>query len=96
MDTFEIFIPLAVALIGLFMGVIYVLAIAVKRMTDRMVETNKQLMIFLAGRQDNPTAARALVAAARPPKKEIPGLAVKKKPAEVKPKGGMTVTVGSR
>ena len=44
------------------------------KLINRLVETNKQLLIVVAGRDDKPDSLRALVASNKPPKKVIPGI----------------------
>lgn len=67
--------------VGLLMGVIYALVVAVKsvtRMSNRTIENNKQLMVMLAQRDGGNDAARAVLASQRKPKCELPGVAEKK------------------
>ena len=65
--------------IGLFTAVICfvvrLLSIAVHQITD----TNKQLILLVAGQNEKPETLRALVASNKPPQKVIPGIASGKK-----------------
>lgn len=46
---------------------------------NRLHETNRQLMILVAGKEAKPEALRALVASAKPPQGKLRGIAPAKK-----------------
>ena len=91
-------------LLGLSALVIYVLALAFKvinRMSDRMTETNKQLLVLVAHREGGNDAARAVLASTKLPKNDLPGISIgkKKKKRKEPPQGdkelhGYSVKVG--
>ena len=67
------------------------LSIAVRQITD----TNKQLLIVVAGKGEKPESAlRALVTSDRPPKKVIPGIAGKKQKADEEKNSNYTMRIG--
>ena len=72
-------IPLVcvIVIVGL-LGVLAYLMILLK-IINRLTDTNKQLLIVVAGRDDKPESLRALVASSKPPKKVIPGIVNEKK-----------------
>ena len=91
---FNYLMPLVLILLGVVAVTIYCLAMAVRDAMKRMGDMNKDLMILLGTRDVGPDVGRALVAASRRPKKEIPGVAKEaKKDEESK---GYTVVVGGR
>jgi len=70
-----------IVLIGLLVLFLYSLVIAfgtVKRMADRLMETNKQLMVMISHRDGGSDAARALLAASKPPQRDLQGISGKK------------------
>ena len=48
------------------------------KLINRLVETNKQLLIVVAGKEAKPEALRALVASNKPPQKKLKGIATGK------------------
>lgn len=86
----EILIPWLVIVSGLSLLFAYILVMAVLRMVKRLTETNKQLLILLAGQGGKPEVVgatmRALVASEKPPQGKLRGIGGgKKKPKETKP-----------
>ncbi len=62
-----------------------ILVIALLSTVKRLADTNKQILILMAGKETKPEATlRALVVSDRPPRKPLPGIANEKK--EDKPK----------
>ncbi len=55
---------------GLFLFVII-------KLSDRVTETNKQLMILAVGKEAKPETLRALVASQKPPQGKLKGIATK-------------------
>ena len=55
------------------------LLVAELNVVNRLMDTNKQLILLVAGQNEKPETLRALVASAKSPKKVIPGIADKKK-----------------
>ncbi len=45
------------------------------KLINRLVETNKQLLIVVAGKEAKPETLRALVASNKPPQKKLHGIA---------------------
>ncbi|KKN45587.1 hypothetical protein LCGC14_0681520 [marine sediment metagenome] len=78
----NIWIPLVciVITVGL-LGILAYLLILLK-VINQLTETNKQLLIVVAGKDDKPESLRALVASNKPPKKVLPGIVDKKKEKE--------------
>ena len=74
-----IIIPMAIVFSALIMVIIIMLLGALIISTGRVNETNKQLMILVAGKDAKPEALRALVASSKPPRKKLPGISGKKK-----------------
>ena len=57
-----------------------ILVIALLSTVKRLADTNKQILILMAGKETKPEATlRALVASDRPPRKPLPGIATEKK-----------------
>jgi len=90
----EFLYPLFFVLLGVVALVVYVLAVALRETTRKLAKMNELLLIYASIKKVGPEAGRALVAAGRKPKKEIPGVA-KEPEKEERPKG-YTVTVGAR
>lgn len=95
MDTLSLLIPLALILGGLIAMVIYILAMAVRQMSQRLAETNTKLLAIVAAKE-GPEATRSLLALSRTPQKALAGIAAKpdKEKSERIDKGGFTVGVG--
>lgn len=55
-----------------------ILVIALLSTVKRLTDTNKQLLILLAGREVKPETLRALVASDRPPQGKLKGIATGK------------------
>lgn len=68
---------------GLLVLLAHALLFALLKSNNRIVETNKQLLILVAGREGKPEQAgatmRALVASAKPPQGKLKGIADGKK-----------------
>jgi hypothetical protein len=83
----NVLIPWLIALAGLF--VVFVLAIILLKVINRVVETNKQLLILLAGQGGKPEVSgatmRALVASEKSPQGKLHGIAPGKKKEVKKP-----------
>jgi len=75
----SIVIPWLLVLAGIFTLFVYILVIALLKVVKQVTETNKQLLIVVAGKDAKPEALRALVASAKPPQKKLPGISGKKK-----------------
>lgn len=85
-----------IVLAGLLTLLVYILLIALLSITKRLVATNKQLLIIIAGKEGKSEALRALVASEKPPQGKLRGIATGKK-GEEKPKNTnyeMTIGVG--
>lgn len=89
----DIVIGFGIILAVLVLAVIYILAMAVKNLSRRLTETNKDLMIMVAAKMDRSDIARALVASNRPPQKDLKGISNKKD--EPKKKEGISLTYGA-
>jgi hypothetical protein len=85
-------VPLAITLLGLVGLVIYILAISLRDVTQRMMKMNEQLLIVAGVKQGGESVGRALAAMAKPPKKDLP----KEVEPKETPKKGLTLTVGGR
>ena len=66
-------------ILGLFGVFLSIFSIILFKVVNRLTETNKQLLIVVAGKDEKPEALRALVASNKPPQKVIPGIGGKKK-----------------
>uniref|UniRef100_A0A6M3JYM9 Uncharacterized protein n=1 Tax=viral metagenome TaxID=1070528 RepID=A0A6M3JYM9_9ZZZZ len=51
---------------------------ALLKITNRLAEVNKQLMILVAGKEAKPEALRALIASAKPPQGNLRGISTGK------------------
>lgn len=69
-------------LFGIVLGVFFLILLKV---VNRLTETNKQLLIVVAGKDGKVESLRALVASAKLPKKTIPGITGKKNKENKKP-----------
>ena len=87
-------IPLAIIVSALVVVMFVILAGALVITIGRLDETNKQLLIVVAGKDGKPEALRALVASNRPPQKVIPGIANGKKKDNNPKNTDYTVEVG--
>jgi len=91
------YVFLAVLLLVTIMGlIVFCLISALNNSTRQISRINEQLLIVLGTRDGNDATGRALVASAKQPKKDVPGIANKKPAGEEKPKEGLRITVGSR
>lgn len=90
----ELLLPLAVVFIGLVCLLMYIVAAALRDITRQMTKTNEKLLIML-GAREGVDVGRALVAAARPPQRTMPGVAAKKPVEKKKDKPKQTTwTIG--
>ena len=72
-------IPMAIIVSALVVVMFAILAGALVISIGRLDETNKQLMLLVAGKDEKPETLRALVASAKPPRKNLPGIVGGKK-----------------
>ena len=70
----ELLIPLGIILAMLIGLVIYVLAIAVRQMSNQLTKMNEKLLIVVGAVNGGDGIARALVAHSKPPHKELDGI----------------------
>ena len=69
---------------------------ALKSVTGRITETNKQLIILVAGKEAKPESAlRALVTSAKPPQGKLRGIAGKGKKDDKRKNINYTLEVGA-
>jgi len=85
-------VPLFLVLLGVVGLAIYTLTIALRDSTRQIAKMNEQLLVLLGTRDGGEAVGRALVASAKLPKKEIPGVSKKEEKPE-KP-AGVKFTVG--
>lgn len=71
--------PWLIVLAGLLVLFVCILVIALLSIVKRLVDTNKQLLILIAGKEAKPETLRALVAANKPPQGKLKGIATGKK-----------------
>lgn len=88
-----------IMMLSVFVGILVLfciaLLIALLKSTSRITETNKQLLIVVAGKDDKPESLRALVASAKPPQGKLRGIADEKKDKKNKPANtDYTMSVG--
>ena len=74
----EILTPWIMIVIGVLCLVIYILAMALNKITARLVATNDRLLVLLAHRDGGRDAAQALLTATKPPQRPLPGISTKK------------------
>ncbi len=87
MDLISIWL---VVLLGLSALVIYALTVAfrmVNKMSNRITETNKQLLVLIAHRDGGNDAARAVLASGKLPKHDLPGISSEKRKKKEPPQG---------
>lgn len=73
----DILIPGLFVLAGLSVLLVCILVIVLLSTTKRLVDTNRQLLIFIAGREKNTGGLGALVASEKPPQGKLVGIANK-------------------
>jgi len=83
--TVAVLIPIVIIISALVVVMFVILAGALVISVGRLNETNKQLLIVVAGQEGKPETLRALVASAKPPQGKLKGIAGAKK-KEDKPK----------
>ncbi len=88
-----------ILMLSIFAGILVLfcitILIALLKSTGRIIDTNKQLLIIIAGKEAKPEALRALVASNKPPQKKLKGIATGKKSDGKKPANtNYTLTVG--
>lgn len=71
--------------VGILFYILVLLLVQLK-IVNRLTETNKQLLIIVAGQNQKPEALRALMASNKPPQGKLKGIADGKKKKEDKPK----------
>ena len=80
-------------MVGL-LGILAYLMILLK-VINRLTDTNKQLLVVVAGKNEKPETLRALVASSKPPQGKLRGIADGKKKKEVKPENtNYTLDIG--
>ena len=82
----------------LVVALVSVLVVTLLSVVKRLTDTNKQLLILLAGKEAKPDAIRALVASDRPPQKNLRGIATGRVKEVEKPKNTdyeMSIGVGN-
>jgi len=88
----DYFVPLFLILLAIIGLTVYTLTIALRDSMRQITKINEQLLVLLGTRDGGEAVGRALVASARLPKKEIPGVSKKEEKSE-EPKG-VKFTVG--
>lgn len=82
-------------LIGLLALFAISLLVTELRVVNRLVDTNKQLLLFAVGKSEKPEVLRALVASAKPPQGGLKGIANNKKGKNDKSKNtDYTMSIG--
>ena len=82
----NIIIPALVIVSALVVVIIVMLLGLLVNTIGRLQDTNKQLMLIVAGKEEKPEhALRALVASNKPPQGKLKGIATGKKKEEKKP-----------
>lgn len=71
-------IPIAIIVSALVVVIVAVLLGTLVHTISVIQDTNKQLMILVAGKEAKPEALRALVASEKPPQKNLGGIATGK------------------
>ena len=80
--------------VGFLVLIVYILLWALLRSNSRLIETNKQLLIIVAGKEAKPEALRALVASSKPPQGKLRGIADKKKKGDKDKNTNYTMSIG--
>ncbi len=62
-------------ILGLFGFFLSIFSIILFKVVNRLTETNKQLLIVVAGKDEKSETLRALVASAKPPQGRLQGIA---------------------
>lgn len=90
----NILIPLVciIVIVGL-LGILAYLLILLK-VINRLTETNKQLLIIVAGQNQKPEALRALLASNKPPQEKLKGIAHGKKKEDKTKNTNYTMEIG--
>lgn len=91
MEILTLWALLLSAMLGIFS---YILLVALLKVTNRLAEVNKVLLVLVAGKDGKPEALRALVAAERPPQGKIKGIADGKKKEEKPKNTDYTMSIG--
>ena len=80
--------------VGILVYILVLLLVQLK-IVNRLTETNKQLLIVVAGQNQKPEALRALVASNKPPQGKLRGIADGEKDKKDKPKNiNYTMDIG--
>lgn len=82
-------------LLGIFGSISCGLLILLFNVVGQVTLTNKQLLIFLAGKEAKPEALRALVASAKPPQGKLKGIANEKMKGKKSKNTNFTFEVGA-
>ncbi len=96
----DLLIPWILIAGGLLVIFVYILIMALLQTVKRLTETNKTLLILVAGLGGKPEATgstlRALVASEKPPQGKLRGIADKKKDTKATTNTDYEMTVGVR
>jgi len=93
MDILTLWALLLSAMFGIFSCILLMILLKV---TNRLAEVNKQLLIVVAGKDQKPEALRALVASNKPPQGKIKGIANKDEKEKKSSNVNYTLEVGVR
>lgn len=96
MSTLRYLVPMAIALLGLVGMALYVMAVALGKTTQRLVDMNERLMVLAGLQKGGEAAGRALVASARSPRVASPPSSTKPPKDDKKKKDpeGVRMTIG--
>lgn len=81
---------LAIVLLGVSA---LILAITLQKMAQQIVQMNERLLVLLGVRDGGDAVGRALIASAKLPRKDLPGISAEKE--SEKPQTGVHMTVGA-
>jgi len=76
MDILALWALLLTGMFGIFSCILLMVLL---RVTNRLADVNKQLLIFLAGKEPKPEALRALITSDKPPQGKLRGVGGEKK-----------------
>lgn len=96
MSYLTIVVPALIIVSALVVVIIVMLLGTLVNTIGRLQDTNKQLMLIVAGKEEKPEhALRALVASNKPPQGKLKGIATGKKKVEKKPENvNYELTIG--
>lgn len=92
----DYFILGLLVLLGLFVVAICFLMRLLNIAVHQITDTNKQLLIVVAGKDEKPETLRALVASNKPPQGKLKGIATDKKKDKKPENTDYTMQVGVR